>query len=401
MTLAFPAPTFGTRHAVGSGRAIAAPRSTTATLPENLELLPLPKAMALLSRQQWLTARPAQHWQYVARRLHQHRGNAALRARAAVVTDLFTGSGVGVLAALWTQEREQQRAQLRAQAATCWSQLRHAPDAATASSRLRTIRVIDAQLRGLDRFDEAVSAGDVLALSTGAGTWIGEVAERRVATDRVNPESRPLGFAWLPSRQAFVGWLADAQRLELFQLSAGEMADWVRSLRTADPQTLTWSRTTIAMAATDLAADERQLVREVGELRRFRLAAAHGADGHGPGWARRTSPVDEAPSTNLVLTTTESNDGLIPVDLGSGEVAAGRWRKARWRQVWIPESGRSIRTWTDAARASHRQTASHRTVVSVLATSTGRIASSGPARTVGTAPYPRRTRSAAGQFDRS
>ena len=253
MTLAFPAPTSGTRHPTGLGRAVAAPRSPAAALPENLELLPLPEAMALLGRQQWLTARLAQHWQYVARRLHQHRGNAALRARAAAVTDLFTGSSVGVIAALWTQEREQQRAQLRAQAATCWSQLRNAPDAALASNRLRTIRLIDAQLRGLDRFDRAVSAGDVLALSQGAGIRIGEIAERRVATDRVNPESRPVGFAWLPSRQAFVGWLADAQHLEVFQISAAEMAGWVRSLRTADPQTLTWSRRTIAIAATDLA----------------------------------------------------------------------------------------------------------------------------------------------------
>ena len=363
--------------------------------------MPLPEAMALLGRQHWLTARPAQHWQYVARRLHQHRGNAVLRARAAVVTDLFTGSGVGVLAALWTQEREQQRAQLRVQAATCWSQLRDAPDAAVASNRLRTIRLIDAQLRGLDRFDQAVSAGDVLALSPGAGIRIGEITERRVATDRVNPESRPLGFAWLPSRQAFVGWLADAQRLEVFQISAAEMAGWVRSLRTAEPQTLTWSRTTIAIAATDLTVDEARLVREVGELRRLRFAAAPGADEHGRGWAPRATPVDEAPPTNLVLTATESTDGLIPFDLGSGEAAGGRWRKARWRQVWVPESGRSVRTWTDAAPASDRLGAAHRTVVSALATSTGRIAPSGPARTVRTAPYTRRTGSAAGQFDRS
>ena len=349
-------------------------RSLSVALPVELERLPIDEAMELLARQQWLTARPAQHWQYVARRLHQHRGNSVLRSRAAGVVDLFTGSGVGVLAALWTQEREQQRAQTRVQAATCWSQLRAGSYPGSVVDRLRTIREADARLRELDRIDRVISAGEVLALSPAAAARIVSTAAARPATERVHPGVRPQGFGWMPHRRSFVGWLADQQGTEVFEIGADDMAAWVRSLPGAEPQILTWTRTQLPHAATDLTPEQRQLAAEIGELRRLRFIPVQPTDDDGWRWTRRAAPVDEAPVTHLVVTAAESAEGLSPFDLATGAVADAGWRKARWRQMWQPESGQSIRTWTDATRAADRIGAPHRTAVSLLPLAGGRVA---------------------------
>lgn len=374
MTLALPASALGNRRLTGMVRSTGTNRSLSVALPAELERLPIDEAVALLARQQWLTARPAQHWQYVARRLHQHRGNAVLRSRAAGVVDLFTGSGVGVIAALWTQEREQQRAQTRVQAATCWSQLRAGTHPGSVVDALRTIREADARLRELDRIDRVISAGEVLALSPAAAARIVATAAGRPATDRLHPEVRPQGFGWLPHRRSFVGWLADQQGTEVFEIGAAEMAAWVRRLRGPDPQILTWSRTELPQAATDLTPEHRQLAAEIGELRRLRFVPVQDTDDHGWRWTRRAAPVDDAPVTHLVVTAAESTEGLSPFDLGTGSVADAGWRKARWRQMWQPESGRSVRTWTDATRAADRIGAPHRTAVSLLPLAGGRVA---------------------------